>query len=88
MLAAGLKQIEYRMSNKEFRMIKLITSIGSFGVRYSLFVLPAMPSKGFPGARQRPWELPLPLHRKFFAWQAGILRFAFELLHNWRGVTA
>jgi len=55
MFAAGLKQIEYRMSNKEFRMMKLITSIGSFGVRYSLFV---------------------------------ILRFAFELLHNWREVTA
>jgi hypothetical protein len=88
---------ECRMSNKvyppsaapeatrEFRMMKFNDSLFSFGVLHSLFDLPAMPWSEFGTAPSGLWVL-CGYHRtsRRSAWQAGILRFAFELLSKFR----
>jgi hypothetical protein len=52
----------------------------SFGVRYSLFDLPAMPAKQLAIDPPRLLLLHFRLTVRYLAGQAGILRFSFELL--------
>jgi len=80
-LAATKRKYETRISNIEQGISNdEVKPVRSFDVRYSLFDLPAVPVNRFHV------ELPalnchgFPSVTKHFAGQAGILRFAFELL--------